>query len=496
MKAPSATPLQRKVMFGVLALVFVLLALATPDRSKPAVPEVGTRAFAWDANPLWRRLHAQFEEARHQPLARVNPRIEVLFATVRTELSLLVAANAGPSDTRFDALQNDLFTLSAFVAAHPSRAAELAAFVTTMRTEVKKLSETWRADENARRRLYRLLYGSRGALEEVLLQAGRGSVPEVLMGVDEPSAAPSVVIRGVRIHSGDVLLSRGETATSALIARGNDYPGNFSHVALVHIDERTHRVSLIEAHIEVGVVVSSLESYLGDGKLRILVLRPRADLPALVANPSLAHVVATRALRRAQERHIPYDFEMDYADHDKAFCSEVASAPYADAGVSLWQSLSSMSSHANSFWLASFGVTHFQTHAPADLEYDPQLRVVAEWRNPATLLQDHVDNAIVDTLLEEADRGEPIRFKWWMLPFARLAKGYSVVLNWFGKVGPVPEGMNAAVALRASSLASRHARIRARVMNDIRRYREGRHAMPPYWDLVTIARTQTSRTPW
>ena len=31
--------------------------------------------------------------------------------------------------------------------------------------------------------------------------------------------------------------SAGGAATSALIARGNDFPGNFSHIALVHVDE-------------------------------------------------------------------------------------------------------------------------------------------------------------------------------------------------------------------------------------------------------------------
>ena len=28
----------------------------------------------------------------------------------------------------------------------------------------------------------------------------------------------------------------------------------------------------------------------------------------------------------------------------------------------------------------------------ADLEYDPQLSIVAEWRNPETLFKDHLDN--------------------------------------------------------------------------------------------------------
>src|SRR5947199_229831 len=85
-----------------------------------------------------------------------------------------------------------------------------------------------------------------------------------------------------------------------------------------------------------------------------------------------------------------------------ATCSEVASAAYEPRGIRLWQGLSSMSTPGVVGWLGSFGVRHFTTQAPADLEYDPQLVVVAEWRDPEALARDHVHNAIIDAMLEEA----------------------------------------------------------------------------------------------
>ena len=497
MTSLATTTKTQKAARVLLVLAFAFFALATPSRSTFAVPTREADPFVWNANPLWHDLEREFNEARHQPLRMVNPRIEILFATIRAELSALEAHSAQPADTRFNALSNDVFTLAALVAAHPSHAEDFANLVNDLRLRVRRLAEGWPAhNANARQRLYRLLYGSRAALEEVLLQASADAVPALMRGVDEPSQTPYVDVQGVRVHSGDILVSRGAAATSALIARGNDYPGNFSHVALVYIDERTHAFHTIEAHIETGAVVGDLAKYLGDGKLRILLLRARADLPAMQANPMLAHLAARRAFMAASNAHIPYDFEMDHSDPSKQFCSEVASSAYAEQGIALWQNLSSMSSHANSFWLASFGVTHFDTQAPADLEYDPQLRVVAEWRNREQLLREHVDNAIVDALLEEADHGEPIHFAWWKLPGVRLAKAYSVVLNWFGKVGPVPEGMSASVALRAMALAERHARIRAHLMDSVRAYRTQYNAMPPYWDLVALARTTTAQQPW
>src|SRR5207248_8921424 len=99
----------------------------------------------------------------------------------------------------------------------------------------------------------------------------------------------SVRFLGMDLHSGDILVSRGGAPTSALIARGNDYPGSFSHVALLHVDEKSGRASVIEAHIERGVAVSSLEQYLADKKLRIVVLRLCPELLELVADPMLPH---------------------------------------------------------------------------------------------------------------------------------------------------------------------------------------------------------------
>src|SRR3989454_6280718 len=185
-----------------------------------------------------------------------------------------------------------------------------------------------------RARLYRSLYGLRGAVEEVMLHHPDG-VTALLDGRHEPSATPATTVHGVEIHSGDILVSRGGYPTSALIARGNDYPGNFSHIALVHVDSVSHVASAIEAHIERGVAVSTADEYLGDKKLRIMVLRLRADLPQLARDPQLPHRAAALALERARSGRIGYDFEMDYTDASRLFCSEVASSVYRELGVTL-----------------------------------------------------------------------------------------------------------------------------------------------------------------
>jgi hypothetical protein len=414
-------------------------------------------------------------------------------AALYPTLGAVATGRVDPDAPALDSLESGVFALAPSVAACPRDLARYVELYERLREVVKWQSRHWDVGTvAARRRLYRALYGGRAAVEEVMLQHPDDMVT-LLPGVNEPSATPGATVEGVEIHSGDILVSRGGYPTSALIARGNDYPGNFSHVGLVHVDSLTHAVSVIEAHIERGVAVSTAEQYLRDKKLRIMVLRVRADLPQVVADPLLPHRAATRALERARSGHIPYDFAMDYADPSRLFCSEVVSWVYHDLGVNLWMGISTITHPGLRRWLASFGVRHFETEEPSDLEYDPQLVVVAEWRDPGTLFQDHVDNAVIDAMLEGAERGDRLRYPWYALPLVRVAKGYSLLLERFGRVGPVPEGMSASAALRNKEFADRERRLAARVAAGATMLAQGQGYPPPYWALLDLARQAAAR---
>ncbi len=475
---------------GPAALAAVLVAVLWVPWPEPAPPPAGVGTpFVWSQDERWRALEAAFGRARSAGCHSLAPGIGEGFAEGHRLLADAAARPLGPDAPVFAEIERAVFELGPMTAACPERIPEYVELAARMRSVVKDQSQRWdMGSAAARDRLYRLLYGGRGAVEEAMLQAPRGAVPALTRGDDEPSTTPGAEVLGVRVHSGDILVSRGGVPTSALIARGNDYPGNFSHVALVYVDSRTGRASVVEAHIERGVAVASLADYLRDVKLRVMVLRLRADLPRLAADPMLPHEAASQALADARRRHIPYDFEMDVADHSKLFCSEVASAAYERVGITLWMRLSHLSSPGLASWLAGFGVRHFETQEPSDLEYDPQLRVVAEWRDPQALFFDHVDNAVVDAMLEGAEAGDPLAYPVAWLPVARLAKAYSWFLNRMGAVGPVPEGLSAAGALRNRQFTRTHAAIKARVLRLAEEFARRQGYRPPYWELAALAR--------
>ena len=474
--------------------VFVLAAwLLVPAASPDVAPPADARPFLWDQDEIWSSLEAAFLATRESGCDVASERIDIRLDALADDVEWLETESPAPADARFDALEDKLFAAAPLVAACPGHVSSTLDIVNRLRPALKRASRNWDiSDTAARDRVYRILYGARMAVEEVLLQHDAGDFPDLIPGPDAPSETPSVVFSGLRLHSGDILVSRGGAPVSALIARGNDYPGNFSHIALLHISEE-REVSVIEAHIEVGVTVSSLEQYLADKKLRIMVLRLDNTLEQLLAEPLLPHRAATAALREARERHVPYDFAMHYEDPEKKFCSEVASAPYADLGVRLWEGRTTMSSRGTTAWLSALGVEQFTTHGPSDLEYDPKVVVVAEWRNREALFDDHVDNAVIDAMLEAAEGGVTIEYDYLYLPMARVMKAYSLILNATGRHGPVPEGMSATTALRSKWLDEKHQAIKADVLHRADAFASKRGYVPPYWKLFEMAQAAVAR---
>ncbi len=480
--------MKNKIIYGLLGIIGLYLVLMIPDGSETEIQRAGNATpFLWDQDQRWEQLEEQFASARSESDESLEIRIDLISAGLNNQLDQLQQDGFTPDDPRLDPFLNDFFELAPLVAAQENQNEGFFSIYNRARRLIKDQSENWDTDNpQTRITLYKLLYGMRAAVEEVNLQSQQHIYP-VLHVEDEPSATPSTNILGIRVHSGDLLVSRGGAEVSALISRGNDFPGNFSHVALIYIEEGTNIPYLVEAHIERGVAIANLEEYIRDRKLRFMVLRPRADLPELRSDPMLPHKAAKMMYEEVQERHIPYDFKMDFFDPEAMFCSEVGSYAYKEYGIRLWQTESTISSDGVVRLLNTFGVENFVTQMPSDLEYDPQLAVVAEWRDAESLFDDHLYSAVIDAMLMCADKGEQVDYTIWMLPIARAVKAWSVLKNWLGGEGPVPERMSATQALKNNSFVDRHREIKEEVSSKALRFEKEKGYVPPYWELVKMA---------
>ncbi|MBT8320143.1 MAG: hypothetical protein KJO90_00585, partial [Eudoraea sp.] len=444
--------------------------------------------FIWDQDALWDHLEETFVAAKAMPSGELDSTVQQMTREIDSVLLAYEGKAISPEDTFYPLIEARFFQIAPLIAAQENKTDWHIRFYNRVRKKLKADTTQWDMNKaSARQMSYRILYGIRAAVEEILLQSTDEQFVSTMHVTDEPSAAPAANILGIEVHSGDLLVSRGGAEVSAFISRGNDFPGNFSHVALVYVDPKTNEPYFVEAHIEKGVAIASKEEYLKDKKLRFMVMRSRSDLPILKANPMLPHEAALYMYKESQLRHIPYDFKMDYYDASAMFCSEVGSYAYKKSGIQLWEFTSTISSDGIINWLHSFGVENFVTQMPSDLEYDPTLSVVAEWRDKETLFKDHLDNAVMDALIERANAGEKLSYNMWLLPVARVLKAYSFLLTTIGKEGVIPEGMPSAVALKNNDFVDRFQQLKSRTEVKVAAFEEEYGYTPPYWQLVSFA---------
>ncbi|MGD8867469.1 MAG: YiiX/YebB-like N1pC/P60 family cysteine hydrolase [Gemmatimonadales bacterium] len=481
----------RSRALGILAALGIGLTvlLFLPDLRPTPHPQLDSHPFRWDRAQSFQKLENDFRISRASPLADLQQAFERLERDGQRALHEIEAPlGVVPLETlaRLESIQ---FGLAADAAAHPTLLPRAQDFVENARIAVMRSARDWPADRpDVHAALYRVLAGGRAAIEEALIQAGPDALPALVRLEDIPSATPWVEVEGVKVHSGDILLSRGGAPTSALIARGNDFPGSFSHAALVHVSP-SKEATVIEALIERGTVLSTPDEYLRAKKLRILLLRLRPDLPALEADPLAPHKAATAMLNRVRQREVRYDFSMDWQNPERFFCSEVPYHAYRTVGIDLWAVKSDMSEPGLVRWLASLGVRHFTTLVPSDLEYDPRLAAIAEWRDVSMLRQHRFDDVTIDVLLQGADEGDRLGYHWYHLPVARLLKTWSGVQVLLGAVPTIPKGMSAPTALRVDALSHRvHPTLRAAIEERAVAFRRQNGYEAPYWVLVEAGR--------
>tara|TARA_R110000868_G_scaffold306734_1_gene568006 strand:+ start:36780 stop:38246 length:1467 start_codon:yes stop_codon:yes gene_type:complete len=481
--------MKKILLYTLLGLIGIYGLLLIPDNSAINIESEGNSIpFVWNQDDRWDELEDQFQKAKQLSSAEYVEIINEAFSEISEILKNLEEESFDYTDAKLEELLNQFFNIAPVVAAQDKKSKEFVELYNKARFIIKEESINWDINKlEVRIALYKVLYGMRATVEEVLLQS-KEEIDPVLFVKEEESVTPSTTLFGITVHSGDLLVSRGGAEVSALISRGNDFPGNFSHVALIYVEEQKNIAYLIEAHIERGVAIASAQEYVGDGKLRFMVLRPRADLPEIIENPMLPHIAAKEVFDEVQQRHIPYDFKMNFFDSEAMFCSEVGSYAYKNNGIKLWQSESTISSYGVVTLLNTFGVENFVTQMPSDLEYDPQLSVVAEWRNTEALYEDHLYNAVIDAMLECADNRKEIAYNHFLLPVIRILKGYSVVKNQFGGVGPIPEGMSSTQALKSDAFISRHEELKLKTRLSTEEFESQNGYVPPYWEMVKLAR--------
>ncbi|RPG35409.1 MAG: hypothetical protein CBC34_022280 [Hyphomicrobiaceae bacterium TMED74] len=184
----------------------------------------------------------------------------------------------------------------------------------------------------------------------------------------------------IPFRSGDVIIVRGLRHNSAAIARIGDVDSQFSHAAIIHIDEKG-RDRVLESLIEEGATISNLDYTLEHGLGRAVLFRHRdSDIAARAADKMYEKI---RSSRRRGGSHIFYDFTMELNGYDELFCSKVIREAYdkASGGLVMLPTYPTEFRTSPRDFLDWIGVTADVSFAPGDMELETQFDAIAEWRD-------------------------------------------------------------------------------------------------------------------
>lgn len=199
---------------------------------------------------------------------------------------------------------------------------------------------------------------------------------------------------------GDVLLQRGMVHNSAAIARIGDNDSQFSHVSIVARDPSGELV-IVEALIEEGSLVKSVEDALNHGLGRAILFRHRDRALAEAAAEMIRAAIARTGTAIAPR--ILYDFTMELdGSYRDLYCARLVRLAYsmASTGAVRLPAFPTRLDMRNRDFISRIGVTARETFAPGDMELEPDFDIVAEWRDYCVTSELRLKDMIMVKLFE------------------------------------------------------------------------------------------------
>lgn len=206
------------------------------------------------------------------------------------------------------------------------------------------------------------------------------------------------------IQNGDLLLSRGDAFTSAVISRIGVVDNQFSHIAMVYVDDgsvmgKPGKKYVIESVLNAGLQIIPFEEYMTHTKARWGVFRLK-NVTKFKTTPAVQIMAdASKWLAiKAKKGNVCYNFSMDMNEANCMFCSQAITQAmdYAcnyktnkceefpayrnEAMAPFPLSYTEFATDQNPL-MKLLHITSKVTFSPADVEVDPRLDQVAEFRN-------------------------------------------------------------------------------------------------------------------
>lgn len=183
-----------------------------------------------------------------------------------------------------------------------------------------------------------------------------------------------------KIKPGDVFLIRGKSYVSAMIARIGDVEMQYSHLAIIGLDNKNEMVA-VEALIPYGSKISPLKEWLAQMESRVVHFRFH-DAKVAENSAKAAYELAQDYIDK-NKHTIPYDFEMNAQDQSQIFCAELIENAFLKGSqytVHLPEHKTLATKFKSTIFLKSMGIQSDELFSPGDLEFDSRFDLVEDYR--------------------------------------------------------------------------------------------------------------------
>lgn len=203
------------------------------------------------------------------------------------------------------------------------------------------------------------------------------------------------------LQPGDLLVTRGVSFLSAMIARLGEVDSQFSHIAMVVENPKTHQLETIESYVGVGVTIYDLHTALKNENSRILVLRPKNEPQGKMVASQLRSQIA----QCTDKTKIHYDYALDFTNNETMSCAEVSQYAFKTYGdMNIPERPSSLTRGLN--LLEHLGIKPGLSYVPGDMEMDSRFNLVAEWRDLSLTRDSRQKDAIMTLIFKWMDEDQ------------------------------------------------------------------------------------------
>lgn len=185
--------------------------------------------------------------------------------------------------------------------------------------------------------------------------------------------------KDLKFEDGDMLVTRGVSFLSGMIARLGSRSTQFSHIVFVHKDDKTQALKTIESYVGIGVAFYDFDFALKNENARILWLRSKDKVLAKNAANKISDLVKSRL---ESKNPIKYDYELNFNDPTTMSCAEVSQVAYEMASDGKFK----IPYYPNLIMGAESLVSRLKiapgpTYEPGDMEIDPRFELMGEFQD-------------------------------------------------------------------------------------------------------------------